>query len=312
MQFAAHPHTTKIFIQNVTLLDCAVLTPSCILPTGKSWYVDIIWEGKKDENGFVFDFSLAKKNAKQTIDNEFDHKILIHTEQICYQSENKIIAAQTHASNLKNTSFAINTYPSAIKKLPKSVLIELAKANVSLLEKEISAQILKNSPRNIINVSVILREHEKKSAENYFAYTHSLCKHCGNCQRYHGHSNVIEILKNGEMDAQKSAEMAKNLNNKYIISKHYLDKKWDAPLVKEILTFLPHISHAKDDFIAAQYMGSQGQVSVLLPRKHVLLLEEESTIENIAEYVRQQFPFIPDEHIEVRAYEGLSKGSICS
>ena len=297
--------TTKIFIQDVTLLDCAILYPS-IGPKGRSWHVDIIWEGNKDQNGVLFDFSLAKKSAKSTIDHEFDHKLLVKPSSIRFQSNSQIIIIGNCKEHDNNSIFAINTYNNSVKKISRETLISLDNNDVSLLEKEIAQSILRNSPENVTNVTVTLREHENNLKENYFSYTHSLCHHYGNCQRFHGHSNMIEVFKNGKLDSEKSAQAAKKLNNSYIISRNYVISEWNTKLIHELIEHCPEIAETKHNLIAAQYKGTQGEVAVIMPKENVFTLEQESTVENLAEFIRKLFP------IEERAYEGLSKGSICN
>ncbi len=301
--------TTKIFIQDVTLLDCAILYPS-IGPKGRSWHVDVIWEGNKDNNGVLFDFSLAKKSAKSTIDHEFDHKLLVKPSEIRYQSNSQIIIIGSYKNNDTNSIFAINTYNNSVKRISRETLIALDNDDVSLLEKEIAQSILRNSPENVKNVTVTLREHEQNTKPNYFSYTHSLCYHYGNCQRFHGHSNIIEVYKNGKFDLDKSFLAAKKLNNSYIISRNYVIKQWNTKLIQELIAHCPEIEDIKENLIAAQYKGTQGEVAVIMPKENVFTLDQESTVENLAEFMRKQFS-LNDDEIEIRAYEGLSKGSIC-
>ncbi|KAB8027775.1 6-carboxytetrahydropterin synthase [Fluviispira multicolorata] len=300
---------SKIFIQNVTLLDCALFIPNKG-PKGKSWYVDIIWEGEKDETGVLFDFSLAKKSAKSTIDHEFDHKLLVKASQIRFQSNSQIIIIGNFKSDKKETFFAINTYNNSIKKVARETIKALENDDVTELEKEIANAILRNSPNNVKNVTVTLREDDNKKKSNYFSYTHSLCHHYGNCQRFHGHSNIIEVFHKGKIDPIKSTKAAKKLNNSYIISRNYLANNWDSRLIKELIEHCPEIADSKDELIAAQYKGTQGEVAVIMPKANTLLMSCESTVENLAEYIRNQFG--DDTEIEVRAYEGLAKGSICT
>ncbi len=304
----ATPNKTKIFIQDVTLLDCAILYPSTG-PQGRSWYVDVTWEGNKDHNGVLFDFSLAKKAAKSTIDHEYDHKLLVKPSSIRLQTNSQVIIVGNYKDNDQPSIFAINTYNNSVKKIARETLIALDKEDVSLLEKEIAQSIFRNSPENVTNVFVKLRPHENYNKSNYFSYTHSLCHHYGNCQRFHGHSNIIEIYKNGTFDNDKSSFVAKKLNHAYIISRHYLVPHWNSKLIQELIEHCPEITELKDSLIVAQYRGTQGEVAVIMPKENVFLIEQESTVENIAEFVKTLFQ-TTEQDIEIRAYEGLAKGSI--
>lgn len=299
---------TQIFIQDVTLLDCAILFPNQG-PKGRSWHVDVVWEGEKDTTGVLFDFSLAKKSAKSTIDHEFDHKLLVRPSSIRFQSNSQIIIIETQKIKENDSVFAINTYNNSIRKVTRETIASLENNDVSALEKEIAQAIFRNSPENVRSVTVKLREHEQKQNPHYFNYTHSLCYHYGNCQRFHGHSNIIEVYKKGVLDISKSTQAAKKLNNSYIISRNYLTKEWNTTLFRELIENCPELSDLKEELIAAQYKGTQGEVAVIMPKESVLTLDYESTVENLAEFIRKQFG--TDDEIEVRAFEGLSKGSIC-
>jgi len=288
----------QIFIDNVTLIDCAILLPTG--PEGKSWYVDIVWEGEKDADGFLLDFSQAKKTAKMVIDKEFDHKLFVQPEQIRLNSTTQTVIIE------KN--FALNTYPDAIKKINLEMILDLAQGNVALLEREIAHAILKNSAENITNVFVTLKENSQHRAPNYFSYTHSLCFHSGNCQRFHGHSNIVEIYKGGKCDPLASATAALKLKNFYIVAQSYLKEEWDNSAIQEMLAVAPEFEHLKNELVAIQYQGVQGETALIFPRKNILVLNCESTVENLAEYIKSQFA--ADEEIVVKLYEGLSKGAL--
>jgi 6-pyruvoyl-tetrahydropterin synthase len=308
--FKAQQKTTKIFIENATLLDCAILTHQQG-PQGKSWSVHLTWEGEKTlENGVLFDFSQAKKTAKKLIDTEFDHKIFVTQTDVSWQFKKRCIIIKKFTSTKKPAVFALNTYQNSIKVLSNALITELQNGDVTLLEKTISERLLKKSPQNITKVSVRLEEHQQKSSTHYFNYMHSLCHHYGNCQRFHGHSNIVEVFKHGKLDLLKSATVAKKFNNLYIISKHYLVKQWETPLIQEMTKLCPEILIYKNNLIACQYTGSQGDVAVIMPKNTVLCLEEESTIENLAQYMLKEFK--NQKGLKIRAFEGIAKGSMCT
>ncbi len=298
---------TKIFIQDATLLDCALLLPNKG-PSGRSWTVDVFWTGETDSQGMLFDFALAKKSAKQTIDHEFDHKILVKSSQIRDQSHSQIVIASSFKENGNDLFFAMSSYNNSIKKISRETLKALEEDDVSLLEKDIAQDILRNSPKNIQEVQVVLRQPENYKLENHYTYTHSLCYHIGNCQRFHGHSSVIEVYKNKVLDLKKSAHLAQFLNSKYIISRAYLKENWNLTLIQNIELYCPEIEDIKHELYAVQYTGTQGQIGILISKEKVITLDYESTVENIAHFVANKYG--DDPSIEIRAYEGLCKGAI--
>jgi 6-pyruvoyl-tetrahydropterin synthase len=295
----------KIFIENATLLDCAALFPQRG-PEGRSWYVDIFWEGHKDEHGVLVDFGIAKRIAKSTIDHEFDHKLLVKKSQIQMSSNTRTIVGEFYGPSFSQF-FGLNIYNAGIKKISTQTLDALESGDVSLLEKDIAQDILRNSPKNVSHIRVKLREHEQVNAPYYYRYTHSLCHHTGNCQRFHGHGNTVHVYHKGIFDPQKSAQMATLLNHRYLISStHITPPEHISPLAHEILSFFPDLP--RSDIATVEYTGTQGPVALLISRGGITSLKEESTVENLCEYIRAQFP--ENEDIEVHTYEGLQKGCI--
>lgn len=297
----------KIFVNDATILDCAIFLPNKG-PTGKSWSVDVYWNGEQDSSGMLFDFALAKKSAKQTIDHEFDHKLLVKSSQIRHQSHSQTIIADSFQENKKEQFFALNTYNGAVKKISRETMKALENDDVTLLEIDIAQDILRNSPKNIKEVTVKLKPPTNHHLANYFTYTHSLCSHIGNCQRFHGHSSFIEVYKNKSFDAERSKNLAQFLNTKYIVSRSYCKPDWNSKIIQEIEQYCEEISDSKDNLIALQYSGTQGQIGVLISKEKLIALDFESTVENIAFFAGNQFKNESD--IEIRAYEGLCKGAI--
>jgi 6-pyruvoyl-tetrahydropterin synthase len=297
----------RIFVNDATLLDCAALLPNRG-PTGKSWAVDVYWTGMQDENGMLFDFSLAKRSAKQTIDHEFDHKLLVHSNQIRYQSHSQIIVAGAFQEESNEQFFALNSYPGAVKKISRETLKALENDDVSLLEYDIAQDILRNSPKNISEVQVKLRTPAVYREQNYFSYTHSLCSHVGNCQRFHGHRSLIEVYKNKVFDVEKSRNLAHFLNQKYIISSDYIKNNWNTKILQDLENHCQEIEDFKNELFGLEYSGTQGSIGVLISKNKVIRLQNESTIENLAQFLGSQHN--QEEGIEIVAYEGLCKGVI--
>lgn len=299
----------KIFIENITLLDCALLL-NAHGPRGKSWRVDAMLEGQKDENGILFDFGYAKPVIKSSLDGLFDHKILVDSEQIRHKTDSHIIIASPIETNGQHSFFALNTYPSAVRTVKKETLSALCKNDFSFLEKEIEQEILKNLPQNIERIKITLKEDRQEESSSCFSYTHSLCQHCGNCQRFHGHSSHIKIYKNNELDSKVRSEISHKLDKKYFISEKHIDRNWNSEGIRELEHICPEIADFKHKLTAISYTGSQGAVALLFPKENVISLTEESTIENLAEFIHKNF-FDSKPEICVHIYEGLAKGAVC-
>jgi 6-pyruvoyl-tetrahydropterin synthase len=276
---------SQIFIRQVTLLDCALLNPSRG-PEGRSWYVDVAWQGHVDADGVVFDFGLAKKSAKATIDAWFDHRLLV--EQTLVSSKKGRCTVESH---FKTGRFLLDTYPDALALLPEGTLQALwEKEDLGPLCAVLAGAIASNGPENVTQVKVTLRENEDRHKPHYFHYTHSLRNHFGNCQRFHGHSNIVEVFDpEGNFNLEESQRARNFLHGKYLVSPEYVEQMTE------------HQAHVS-------YQGSQGTVRLSLPQERLLLLKEESSIENICEHLNQELKLAPGW--QVFAYEGLSKGAI--
>ena len=186
--------------------------------------------------------------------------------------------------------------------------------DVSSLENEIAAAVMQGSPANVTEVTVRLREHEQFHEDTYFAYTHSLKNHFGNCQRLHGHSNVIEVLRNGTYDKILSVQAAQELSGKYLVCEDYLkpmDSKESAVFVNELVRMglaAENLQNFPEHFCFIQYAGSQGEVLAFLPKNSVIFMNTESSIECISSFVKKRLNLNTSD--TVVAYEGLAKGAI--
>ena len=218
------------------------------------------------------------------------------------------ILANTFSDENDELFFALNTYHNSVKKISRETLKALENNDLSLLEKDIAQDILRNSPENIKQVEVKLKPSIQSCLSHFYYYTHSLCSHVGNCQRFHGHGSLIEVYKNKKLDEQKSKNLAQFLNNKYIVAQNYLQKNWESPLIQEIVQYCPEIENLKANLLALEYTGTQGKIGLILSKQKVVTLDFESTVENIASYAGKQFENESD--IQIIAYEGLCKGAI--
>jgi 6-pyruvoyl-tetrahydropterin synthase len=296
----------RIFVRNTTVLDCAVWDPRCG-PRGQSWQVDVEWIGSTDSEGVVLDFSHAKKMAKNQIDQLFDHRLLI-SELFVESSDGRRVICHPPAQLPTSERFLIETYPDSLAILPDEAIRALSLGDTRPLEELISVEIKKVSAHNVSAIKVKLKAHESSAQNHHFNYLHSLRLHSGNCQRFHGHSNVVELFENGQPNLVAAAEIACKLNGKYLVAEDYLCKELSRASGRfhELLDSLglTDLTHTK-----VEYQGTQGLVTVCVPSHRLILMPDESTIENISRWIFerlcQQMP-----NVEVYGYEGLQKGAI--
>jgi 6-pyruvoyl-tetrahydropterin synthase len=297
---------SKIFVRNVTVLDCGVWDKTRG-PVGRSWNVDVEWHGTTDEEGVVVDFSAAKKIAKNIIDEQFDHRLLI-SEHNVLESQNGRKICVPYSSTLPENRFLLETYPQSLAIVSDDVFDEIALDTCSKLERILAMAIHEGSPSNISRVTVKLNWHNQHKEAHFFNYLHSLRMHAGNCQRFHGHSNIVEIFSGGRLDEAASERVARFLDGKYLITPEYLCAATPLNLQhnSDILTGF-ELDTAEHMWL--KYSGTQGEVVVCAPRERVILMPDESTIEHISAWIHESF-FADRSEVEVRGYEGLNKGAL--
>ena len=297
---------SKIFIRNATVLDCAVWHP-ILGPIGRSWNVDLEWQGTLDAEGVVMDFSQAKKLAKQVVDTFFDHRLLISTKHARVTSNGRNVCRPSKLCRPENRFF-LDTYEESLCLLPADVFDALCNENKMPFESFLAESIRNAGPQNVTKVKVTLNEHPEADSKRYFNYLHSLKLHTGNCQRFHGHSNTVEIYENGTLNPLLSGQIANQLNGKYLVSEDYLClfESIDTGLYAEEIN-ANEMNTEQYQWI--RYTGTQGVVVACVPKERLLVMDGESTIENISAWVHRVC-FSAAEKISIRAFEGLNKGAI--
>lgn len=327
----------KIFLENVSAFDFAFL-PKNSIPVGKSFFVSITLDGIINKNGMLIDFSEAKKIIKSKL-LKFDHKLLVS--RVNVKSKNKshlIIASKNNIEKNQSNQdletlenfFAIYVKSTWIKIIPQKILDALSKNDFTLFEDFLSKKMFSFMPKNIKNISLKLTENKESIyTENYFNYTHTICNHNGHCQRFHGHSAKLFVFQNNILNVDLTAYAARHMSGLYIASNKYICAI-DSPS-DHIKQMIDCALNAKDfecikrNLYAIEYSGSDGDVSILISKHLCAVLNNESTIENITQYVYdnvllnlEQSSNIPykkaqslqEQAIKVCVYEGLTKGAM--
>lgn len=291
-----------IFLQDVTLLDNAFLFPKLGI-VGKSFFVDVGFEGETDNKGFLFDFSQAKKLTKTLLDQEYDHKLLLAPEYIRSMDHTQVIVGAVTPDNF----FALQTFPTAIGKLNLKIIADIEQNLFTSFADKLATEIHRHCPSNISKVHVLLKESNyPQETGAHFQYLHSLCQHSGNCQRFHGHSGFVKVLRaDKSLDSQLTNKISQFLNQKYLVSgKHVVSGNHQ---IISLTSHFPELETFSGQLTQIQHTGSQGQVTVICNREHVHYLQDESTIENIVQWIHTHFK-IPNDR-EIYIFEGFCKGA---
>lgn len=314
----------SIFVRNLTIIDSAV---GCFAKgvCGLSCHVDVEWFGQTDENGILIDFGEAKKLAKKVIDEEFDHRLILPA--ACERTPS--LKGQEHSGALFALPIAdcSGTFPAVIMAprshfcflpLPVSSGTDNWESTKAQLVPAVRDALLRAAPEQVQDVQITLRQEELEPGIPSYTYLHSLRQHAGNCQRFHGHSNRIEVFdKAGNRKQELEQKIAQSIDGKYLIPENYLASAEESAserfhCLRQWLAGAPHSpSHGsltETDWVDIHYMGNQGPVSLILPQACIEWTSSESTVENIAVHLHSQYCG-SDSSLRVRAYEGISKGS---
>ena len=254
---------------------------------GESWIVDIELIGGLDDQGMVFDFGHVKKQIKQFIDNEIDHRLLVPTLSSGYHSN--------FENNILHIEFPLIAEGLISHQSPKDavLLIDSPVIDANSIAIDLQHRIKALLPDNVTEVLINLRNEQIDGA--YYHYTHGLQKHLGQCQRIaHGHRSRIEIEIDGARSAQLESYWANRLKDSYIATEdHIIDQLQ-----------LNGIAHTR-----MAYSAQQGDFAITLPSDKVFIMPVESTVENIAKYLADTISKENKMNITVKAYEGLDKSA---
>jgi 6-pyruvoyl-tetrahydropterin synthase len=257
---------------------------------GESYILDVELHGDLDNEKVIFDFSYAKKTIKTFIDSNYDHKLWVPLKSKYLELDQNSINTKLRFK-LKDLSVIEHTSPNEALSL-----IDLEEISMDAMSKIIERELLTVLPENIHSVRIFLRIEEIAGA--YFHYSHGLKQHYGNCQRIaHGHRSKVIVLKNGIRHEESELFISKKLKDSYIGIKENV---------------LEEIKVNDIDHIKFSYQAQQGNFELIVPSEHVLLIENETTIECISEYFAKQLfsKYEKKWSISVRVYEGVKKGAI--
>jgi len=277
----------QLFVNNLSVIDFSYYDfQRGIL--GESWIVDIVLSGELDDQGMVFDFGHVKKQIKQIIDEELDHRFVISA-----QAKNLEVKQDKGVCEL-NWKNVMGSYQH-ISPESAVLVLDVKTINTKTVAAYLETIILNALPDNVSKVELSLSEEHIDGA--YYHYSHGLKKHDGNCQRIvHGHRSKIEIFENHQRNFDLEDYWAACFRNIYIGTQEDIVEEFD-------IDGKAHVTFA--------YRAQQGKFSVTLPAKRVYLIDSDSTVELIAQHVALRCKEMkPANHYRVNAYEGVGKGSI--
>lgn len=276
----------KLFVDNLTVMDFSFLDNERGV-VGESWIVDIELTGELDEQGMVFDFGHVKKQIKQFVDAQADHRLLVPAASSRCSTR---IAGEQLSVDFQLSSGAVIQHES-----PRDAVLLLAADSIDAeqIAEDLQVQLQSILPENVQDVLIKLRPEAIDGA--YFHYTHGLQKHQGQCQRIaHGHRSRLEIAVDGKRVAELEALWARRLADSYIATDSHIVDEFD---------------HNGIEHLRLAYTAAQGDFVISLPSAQVFVLPHVSTVENIANYLAEQIAGDTSGDVFVKAFEGVGKGA---
>ncbi len=295
--------SNSLFYRNVTALDFAYVVAD-LRVIGNSLYVDVEFAGDEDADGVLYDFSSAKHHVKKLIDKHIDHKFIVPDKMVT-KLENEMIEVFVGGVYYKAPREAFCLIDTSMK----------LSISYDDIEKHATEIISKELPLNVKSIKIHLREEEGSGP--FFCYTHGLKNHYGNCQRLlHGHRNQFEIWTSGIRRSDLEHRFVKSFFGGDV---HFVF--WDNVVNKKEISSLcdnevPIGRVSIGGKTVLTYISSQGTFYLEIPTAQCYFVKTETTIENLSrsfvDHCVKEFKLIGDlssGDIEVRAYEGIGKGS---
>lgn len=280
--------TCTLHIADVTRLDCATVDVDSGV-TGQSWHVDVDVTGHKNSKGFLIDFSGLKKTLKQICDSTHDHTLIVPQRSPCVTISRDNERYQIKVSPNSQQQWIYDSPVTAVS------ILDADSVNCELIEIELSRMLLKALPQNITQVKVSLREEVCNGAV-FFQYTHGLYNYDGDCRRiFHGHRGMVRVYQNNIYNEQLSQRLRDEFLGKHI---H--------------IACIPQIKERQDRHAILQAKENGPKITAQVPIDNVLFLDDETSIENIAESCLEWLRRSVEESgtpLKVEIFEGIYKSA---
>ena len=285
-----------LFVNDLTVMDFSYLCPKRGM-VGESWIVDVILAGQLNDESMVQDFGIVKKQLKGLIDQYIDHKLLVPADhnyaQITHLDDDMV-----QVDFMRPNQQSIHMYcPDEAYAFIYAQQVDMSSVG-DYLKKVLALHL----PDNVEGIELLLRPEVIDTP--FYHYTHGLKKHDGNCQRIaHGHRSKITIIENGIESLIEEAYWAKRWADIYIASTE------DQVSVAMLQGDYPGIDD--NTHVAFAYSASQGYFEMAIAQSETEIIDRDSTVECLAQYVLEQQSARSDaESITVIAFEGVGKGAI--
>ncbi len=289
----------QLFVNDLTVIDFSYLCPERGM-VGESWIVDIILDGRLNEQSMVLDFGRVKKQIKRIIDGAVDHKLAIPAEHPYTHVVHNDQHDTLWVDFMRPHGSSIHLYCPA----DAFAFIDAKRVTMASITDYLRAVIKRELPENVDAIQLQLRAEEIPGA--YYHYTHGLKKHDGNCQRIaHGHRSRLYVAIDGERDQGVEQHWADTWRDIYLGSEE------DVVAIAQLQRSQQAATITDQSHVGYSYRADQGLFELAIPRQENYLIPSDSTVECIAAYLAQQIKQqYPHTRVQVTGFEGVGKGAI--
>ena len=247
--------------------------------------MDLELEGELDAQSMVLDFGEVKRRLKRALDNSADHTLLVPLRDPGLSLHRGAERVSLEFKGPAAGPIEHHSPPQALS------LLDTQQVDAASLAAHLQPILAAEVPANVARVHLSLRHEDIRGA--CYHYTHGLKKHQGQCQRIaHGHRSRLEIRAGGVRDAD-------------------LENTWATAWKDIYLGTREDLAASSDGRLRFAYRAPEGAFELALPEGRCDLLENDSTVERIAEHLAACTAVLrPGKPIEVRAYEGVMKGAV--
>lgn len=292
----------QLFVNDLTVIDFSYLCPERGI-VGESWIVDITLDGTLNDQSMVLDFGRVKKQIKAIIDDSVDHKLAVPAEHAYTQVTRRDDESGYWVDFMRPDARSIHLFCPA----DAFAFIDADIVDMESVKRYLQAVIKRELPTNVAGLKLTLRAEDINGF--YYHYTHGLKKHDGNCQRIaHGHRSALQIYLDGMRTPRLEKLWATRWEDIYVGSREDVVSCAHMQLssfARKALT-----QHA-DSHICYSYQADQGLFELALPVSENTVIETDSTVECISEYLAQRVKEEEgDVAVKVIAFEGVGKGAI--
>ncbi len=275
---------STLFVNRLTNIDFSYLDPNDGL-VGESWLLDIQLAGSLNEEGMVLDFGLVKQRVRDYVDTVIDHCLVVPRQYEGCQIDDRGDRLLIDFTLASGESIQHASVSSAV------CLLDAEVVSIQTVRNNILNALASVIPENVHELDIQL--YPQPGLDSYYRYSHGLRKHQGNCQRIaHGHRSDLKVfIDDVESDTWRDYWFER-WQDIYIGTRH-------------------HVVSESDDSIAFEYLAQQGKFELALPKSACYLIDNESTVENIAQHLADETAKLnPGKLIKIMAFEGIGKGAI--